>query len=254
MVTQLPHLVLLPGLVNDSRLWQHQVSGLADIAQVSVGDLTKGHTIAEMAANVLDSAPSGQFALAGLSMGGYVALEIMRQEPERILALALLDTSARPDTLTALEKRSEAIEQAETNYQSVIDELMPKQLHPAHMEDESLVNLVADMAISLGNKIFIRQQRAIAGRIDSIPSLSLIKCPTLVLCGREDAITPIGLHQEMVTEIKGAGLIIVDNSGHLSALEQPVRVNEALTQWLIEAFEKIGTFENKNTSVRQRTV
>jgi len=234
MVTQLPHLVLLPGLVNDSRLWQHQISGLADIAEISVGDLTKGHTIAEMASDVLAKAPAEQFALAGLSMGGYVALEIMRQAPERILALALLDTNARPDTPTALEKRSEVIEQAEINYQSVIDELMPKQLHPLHMKDSALVNLVTEMAVSLGNKIFIRQQRAIAERIDSIPSLSLIKCPTLVLCGRDDAITPIGLHQEMVTEIEGAGLVIVETCGHLSAVEQPTHVNEALTQWLAQ--------------------
>jgi pimeloyl-ACP methyl ester carboxylesterase len=232
LTTQCPHLVLLPGLVNDSRLWQHQASGLADIAHVSVSDLTKGHTIAEMAAGVLASAPTGQFALAGLSMGGYIALEIMRQAPERILALALLDTSARPDTPTALENRSAAIEQAESNYQAVIEELMPKQLHPVHMEDAEMVSMITDMAMSLGNKTFIRQQKAIAGRIDSLPSLHHIKCPTLVLCGREDAITPIGLHQEMVTEIEGSGLIIVDNCGHLSALEQPTRVNEALTQWL----------------------
>lgn len=232
LTTQCPHLVLLPGLVTDSRLWQHQTAGLADIAHVSVGDLTKGHTIAEMAADVLASAPVGQFALAGLSMGGYVALEIMRQAPERVLALALLDTSARPDTLIALEKRSEAIAHAESNYHAVIEELIPKQLHPMHMDDAELVSMITDMAISLGNKTFIRQQRAIAERINSIPSLSLIKCPTLVLCGRDDAITPIGLHQEMVTEIEGAGLVIVDNCGHLSALEQPTRVNEALMQWL----------------------
>jgi pimeloyl-ACP methyl ester carboxylesterase len=232
LTTQCPHLVLLPGLVNDSRLWQHQASGLADIAHVSVGDLTKGHTIAEMAADVLASAPAQQFALAGLSMGGYVALEIMRQAPERILALALLDTSARPDTPASLEKRSVAIAQAESNYQAVIEELMPKQLHSIHMEDAEMVSMITDMAMSLGNKTFIRQQRAIAGRIDSIPSLSLIKCPTLVLCGRDDAITPIGLHQEMVTEIEGSGLSIIDDCGHLSALEQPTRVNEALVQWL----------------------
>ncbi len=232
LTTQCPHLVLLPGLVNDSRLWQHQASGLADIAHVSVGDLTKAHTIAEMAADVLASAPAVQFALAGLSMGGYVALEIMRQAPERILALALLDTSARPDTPATLEKRSAAIEQAESNFQAVIKELMPKQLHPIHMEDELLVSIITDMAMSLGNKTFIRQQQAIAGRIDSLPFLQHIKCPTLVLCGREDAITPIGLHEEMVAEIEGSGLIIVDNCGHLSALEQPTRVNEALTQWL----------------------
>lgn len=232
LTTQCPHLVLLPGLVNDSRLWQHQASGLADIAHVSVGDLTKGHTIAEMASDILASAPAQQFVLAGLSMGGYVALEIMRQAPERVLALALLDTSARPDTPTSLEKRSAVIEQAESNYQAVIEELMPKQLHAVHMDDAELVSMITDMAMSLGNKTFIRQQRAIAGRIDSIPSLSLITCPTLVLCGRDDAITPIGLHQEMVTEIEGAGLVIVDNCGHLSALEQPTRINEALTQWL----------------------
>lgn len=232
LTTQCPHLVLLPGLVTDSRLWQHQAAGLADVAHVSVGDLTKGHTIAEMAAGVLASAPAGQFALAGLSMGGYVAMEIMREAPERVLALALLDTSARPDTLSALEKRSVAIEQAEKNYQAVINELIPKQLHPTHMDDQELVSMISDMAISFGNKIFIRQQRAIAGRIDSLPSLSLIKCPTLVLCGRDDAITPIGLHQEMVSAIEGSGLIIVDHCGHLSALEQPTRVNEALTQWL----------------------
>lgn len=232
LTTQCPHLVLLPGLVTDSRLWQHQAAGLADIAHVSVGDLTKGHTIAEMAAGVLASAPAGQFALAGLSMGGYVAMEIMREAPERVLALALLDTSARPDTLIALENRSVAIELAEKNYQAVINELIPKQLHPLQLEDADLVSMITDMAISLGNKIFIRQQRAIAGRIDSLPSLSLIKCPTLVLCGRDDAITPIGLHQEMVSAIEGSGLIIVDNCGHLSALEQPTRVNEALAQWL----------------------
>lgn len=156
----------------------------------------------------------------------------MREAPERILALALLDTSARPDSLIALDMRSEAIEQAEGNYQAVIEGLMPKQLHPLHMEDAELVSMITDMAMSLGNKIFIRQQRAIAERIDSIPSLALIKCPTLVLCGRDDAITPIGLHQEMVTAIEGAGLIIVSDCGHLSALEQPLRINEALTQWL----------------------
>lgn len=234
LATQCPHLVLLPGLVNDSRLWQHQASGLADIAHVSVGDLTKAHTITEMAADVLASAPAEQFALAGLSMGGYVALEIMRQAPKRILALALLDTSARPDTPATLEKRSAAIKQAESNFQTVIEELIPKQLHPIHMEDEVLVSIITDMAMSLGNKTFIRQQQAIAGRINSLPFLQHIKCPTLVLCGREDTITPIKLHQEMVAEIEGSELIIVDTCGHLSALEQPTRVNEALIQWIVK--------------------
>ena len=232
LATQYPHLVLLPGLLTDFRLWQHQTAGLADIAHVSVGDLTKADTIADMAASVLANAPTEQFALAGLSMGGYVALEIMRQAPERILALALLDTSARPDTPTALENRQAAIELAETNFQEVIANLMPKQLHPTHMEDELIVDTLTEMAFSLGNKVFIRQQQAIAGRIDSLPFLQNIKCPTLILRGREDAITPLGVHQEMVAAIAESGLVIVDECGHLSAIEQPTRVNEALVQWL----------------------
>lgn len=227
-----PHLILLPGLLTDFRLWQHQAAGLGEIAHISVGDLTNGSTIKELAEDVLGNAPTEQFALAGLSMGGYVALEIMRQAPERVLALALLDTSARPDTPTALENRQVAIELAQTNFDKVIAELMAKQLHPTHLEDEILVGMLTDMATSLGSEVFIRQQHAIAGRIDSLPFLQNIQCPTLVLCGREDAITPLGVHQEMVSAITDSGLVIVDDCGHLSAVEQPTRVNEALTQWL----------------------
>lgn len=232
LTIQYPHLVLLPGLLTDFRLWQHQAAGLGEIAHISVGDLTNADTIAGMAEDVLGNAPTEQFALAGLSMGGYVALEIMRQAPERVLALALLDTSARPDTPTALEKRQAAIELAQTNFQKVIAELMSKQLHPAHLQDEVLVDMLTDMAINLGSNTFIRQQQAIAGRIDSLPFLQDIQCPTLILCGREDAITPLGVHQEMVSAIANAGLVIVDECGHLSAVEQPTRVNEALAQWL----------------------
>lgn len=232
LTTQFPHLVMLPGLVNDSRLWQHQVAGLTDIAHVWTGDLTKAETITAMATSVLANAPVQQFVLAGMSMGGYVALEIMRQAPERILGLALLDTSARPDTPTALENRRAAIERAEADYQAVITGLMSKQLHPSHLENQFLVGLVSDMALSLGKETFVRQQQAISNRIDSVPFLPLIKCPTLVICGRDDAITPLGVHQEMVSAIPGAGLVIIDECGHLSPIEQPSRVNEALAQWL----------------------
>jgi len=232
LTIQYPHLILLPGLSTDFRLWQHQAAGLEEVAHISVGDLTKADTIEALAADVLHNAPSEQFALAGLSMGGYVALEIMRQAPQRVLALALLDTSARPDTPTALKNRQAAIELAQTDFPRVITELMSKQLHPDHLDDELLVGLLTEMALSLGSKTFIRQQQAMAGRIDSLPFLQHIHCPTLILCGREDAITPLGVHQEMVAAIANSGLVIVDNCGHLSAAEQPTRVNEALTHWL----------------------
>lgn len=232
LTRQFPHLVLLPGLANDARLWQHQSAELADVAQVWIGDLTTADTITAMATSILESAPAEQFVLAGMSMGGYVALEIMRQAPERILALVLIDTSARPDTPIALENRRAANELAEVDFQAVINELMAKQLHPSHLENQYLVGLVNDMALGLGKDTFIRQQKAISNRIDSLPFLPLIKCPTLVICGREDAITPLGVQHEMVSAIAGSGLVIIDDCGHLSPIEQPTEVNEAISTWL----------------------
>jgi pimeloyl-ACP methyl ester carboxylesterase len=232
--TQLPHLVLLPGLACDARLWQHQTSGLSHIATTWVGDLTKGSSISEMAKNVLLKAPAKQFALAGLSMGGYVALEIMRQAPERILGLALLDTSPKPDSPESLENRRKSIERAKTDFPGVIDALIPKLIHPAQLDNQELTNCITEMATNIGRDVFIQQQKAIAERIDSQPFLSDIQCPTLIICGREDAITPIEISQEMTNKIKGSHLSIIDDCGHLSALEQPLSVNEAMAQWLLQ--------------------
>lgn len=230
--TPTPHLVLLPGLLHDERAWQYQVACLAGIAHISVGDLTQASSIAEMASAVLANAPAERFALAGFSMGGYVALEIMRQAPERIRALALLDTSARTDTPTTRDNRYAALQAAQHHFQQMLDDLIVKQIFPANLGKRDLINLVNVMANDLGQETFARQQEAMLNRIDSIPFLPLIRCPTVVICGREDAITPLGLHQEMVGEIPGAGLIIINDCGHLSLLEQPARVNDALTQWL----------------------
>jgi pimeloyl-ACP methyl ester carboxylesterase len=165
-------------------------------------------------------------------MGGYVALEIMRQAPERVLALALLDTSARPDTPQATEGRRTLMRRSDTDFPGVIGTLLPKMLHPAHLDAEHIAGMFVAMAHSVGKDAFQRQQTAILGRIDSRPSLNRIACPTLVLCGREDTITPVEVHEEMVAAIAGAHLEIVDECGHLSALEQPERVTEALRDWI----------------------
>ncbi len=225
-------LVLLPGLLHDVRIWQPQAAALTDYAHIFIGDLTLGDSIAAMAEGVLQAAPSETFALAGLSMGGYVALEIMRQAPERVTGLALLDTSARPDTATTQEHRYADIHKARTQFEQLVEELIPKQITADHYQDEKLVGLIKEMAQNTGSEVFIRQQIAMANRADSFPFLRDIHCPTLVLCGREDVITPLGLHQEMVSEISNAGLVIVNDCGHLSTIEQPLRVNEALAQWL----------------------
>jgi pimeloyl-ACP methyl ester carboxylesterase len=227
-----PHLLLLPGLLNDARLWQGQISGLSDIVHSTVGDLTGTDSMAALAVSVLANAPAERFALAGLSMGGYVALEIIRQAPERVIALALLDTSARPDTPQSTEGRRALMKQAETDFANVVSTLLPRLMLPEHARDEALAEAFTAMASSVGQEAFLRQQTAIMGRIDSRPFLRRITCPTLVLCGRDDAVTPVEVHEELAAGIPGSRLKIVETCGHLSALEQPEQVTEALRDWL----------------------
>lgn len=227
-----PALLLLPGLLNDARLWQAQTADLSEGAQVQVADLTGADSIAGLAAAALAQAPAGRFALAGLSMGGYVALEILRQAPERVRGLALLDTTARPDTAESSANRRQLIEQSQTDFSGVVDTLLPKQLHPDHLNDTALTRVIHAMARDVGANAFVRQQTAIMGRIDSRPHLGDIGCPTLVLCGREDAITPVEVHEEMAAALPNALLMVIASCGHLSALEQPDEVTAALKRWL----------------------
>jgi pimeloyl-ACP methyl ester carboxylesterase len=226
------NLLLLPGLLNDARLWQHQCTALASLADVRVADLTGADSMHGLATAVLAQAPPGPFALAGLSMGGYVAFEILRQAPHRVLALALLDTSARPDTPEASESRRQAITQAQQDFTQIAPALMRKQLHPAHLQRPDIVGAIKEMAQRVGPEAYIRQQQAIMARVDSRPLLKVIRRPTLVLCGREDRITPVELHEEMADAIPAAQLVVVERCGHLSALEQPQAISDAMQTWL----------------------
>lgn len=227
------NLVLLPGLLNDARLWQPQVDAFAEIANSTVADLTGANSIMALAERVLAQAPAGKFALAGLSMGGYVALEVIRQAPERVMALALLDTNARADSPEATEGRKKLMQQAESDFESVLDTLLSKQLYPAHVKNTQLVAVIKSMGVALGTQVFFDQQQAIMGRIDSRASLQNIHCPTLILCGRDDLITPVAIHEEMHAAIKGSTLVVIDECGHLSTLEQPVAVTTAMREWLM---------------------
>ena len=211
-------LLLLPGLLLDRRLYGPQLGSLADVAAIDVPDLTQDESMAAMAERVLTAAPE-RFALCGLSMGGYLAFEMMRQAPERIERLALLDTQARPDTDEARERRLSMITQArEGDFAGVLQRLLPLFIHPDRLADQALMGLIASMAEGVGSEAFLRQQNAILNRKDSRASLSAIACPTLVLCGREDALTPAPLHHEIATEIPNAMLAVLPNCGHLSPL------------------------------------
>jgi len=231
MINKTP-LVLVPGLLCDAALWRGQTDELHDIAEPWVADATRDDSITAMARRILGEAPP-RFALAGLSMGGYVAQEIMRQAPERVLRLALLDTGSRADTPEAIQRRKGLIELAEMgDFRGVTPRLLPTFLHPSRLTDTALTEAVSAMTARVGKDAFIRQQRAIMGRIDGRPSLAAITCETLVLCGRQDQLTPLPLHEEIASLIKGAQLEIVEECGHLSTMERPWEVSVLLRQWL----------------------
>ncbi len=224
--------MLVPGLLCDERLWRHQAGHLAELADPWIADVTRGASVSEMASAVLDAAPE-RFALAGLSLGGYVALEIMRAAPARVARLALLDTSARPDTPEQTSMRRELIGLAQNGrFDEVPHRLLPSLVHPKRLDDERLVAIVLSMAHSVGPEAFVRQEHAIVGRPDSREDLEGISCPTLVLCGREDALTPLHLHEEMSSVIPDSRLHVIGECGHLSTLERAEKVTAALREWL----------------------
>jgi pimeloyl-ACP methyl ester carboxylesterase len=231
MSAQVP-LVLLPGLLCDAALWAAQIEGLSDIADCRVMDLTGAASMAGLAASVLAAAPP-EFALAGLSMGGYVAQEIMRRAPRRVQRLALLDTSARADSDAQRRRRQALIAlAAKGRFKGVTPRLLPLLVHEARLADAGLVDTVMAMAERVGRDAFLRQQQAILGRIDGRADLAHFRCPTLVLCGRQDALTPLDAHAEMAALIPEASQVVIEECGHLSTLERPQAVTAALRRWL----------------------
>lgn len=231
-MTERTPLALLPGLLCDDALWQNQMSDLADLADCQVADFTSQDSVVDMAQSVLAAMPA-RFALAALSMGGYVALEIMRQAPERVLRLALLNTKARPDTQDQTARRKALLSLAEKGrFRGVTPRLMPMLIHKDRTADGDLTAVITAMAERIGKTAFLRQQVAIMSRPDSRPTLVSIRCPTLVLCGRQDALTPVDCHMEMAAGITDARLEVVEDCGHLAPLERPEAVNNALRRWL----------------------
>ena len=223
------HLLLLPGLLCDARLWRDAVSGLP--AQPMVADFTQDDSIAAMASRALASAPP-RFALAGLSMGGYVAFEIMRQAPDRVTHLALLDTSARADDDARKETRRKGIEMVgQGRFIGVSRGLLANLVAP-HTLGTPLAEEVQAMAERVGPQAYIRQQNAIMNRPDSRPGLGAISVPTLVGVGELDRLTPPDLAAEMANAIADAELVRFPGAAHLPTMEAPRAVGDAMRAWL----------------------
>jgi len=231
MVDSLP-VVLVPGVNCSPRLFAPQLPGLWRFGPVTVADHTRDDNMPAIARRILSTAPP-RFALAGLSMGGYIALEVIRQAPKRVERLALLDTGSRDDPPEAQELRRSRIAFTESGrFMEVVEATWPILVHPDRREDLALKQVHIAMCQEVGEKAFVRQQKAIIARVDSRPLLAAIDCPTLVLVGAQDELTPPHLSEEMPAGIKGARLVKVPVCGHLSTLEQPDAVTQELVAWM----------------------
>ena len=222
----------LPGLLEDADAFRYQIERLGNLAPCGVADLTGADSIAGLAKAALLQAPEGRLCLAGHSMGGYVALEMIRQAPDRVERLALLNTHACPDTPEATENRVRLMALAEKDLPEVIRTLMPKLVAPEHLADSDIEAMITEMALGIGKEAFARQERAIIGRIDSRPHLAAIRCRTLVVAARLDALMPVAILEELARGIPGAVLAIVEHSGHMASIEQPEEVAGLLASWL----------------------
>lgn len=232
-MTEPVDLVLIPGLLCTDALYAPLVPALGRHARLVVANHRRRDTIAAIAAQVLSEVPA-KFALCGLSMGGYIAFEIMRQAPERVTRLALLDTMARADTPERAAGRKTAVAKARAEGMAPVSKmLLPQWVHPSRLSDSDLCATVAKMAADTGVDAFERQQSAIATRVDSRQGLGRIKCPTLVLVGRQDAATPVSDAEEIAGGIRGSTFVVIENCGHLTTLERPVETGNAVVAWLV---------------------
>jgi pimeloyl-ACP methyl ester carboxylesterase len=225
-------ILLIPGLGCTARLYTEQMPGLWTFGPVTVADHRRADNMDAIAGQILETAPP-RFALTGLSMGGYIALAIMRIAPERVARLALLDTGSRSDTPEAGEKRKASIALARAGKLDEINAMLwPVLVHKDRQGDAALRKVAGDMTLAAGADAFARQQTAIMTRPDARPGLPAIKCPTLVLVGDGDQLTPPALSEEMAALIPGSRLVVVPDCGHLSTLERPEAVTQALMEWM----------------------
>lgn len=227
-------LVMIPGLLCDAALWRPVLERFSAEREVMVANVTRDDSLDAMARRLLDEAPP-RFALAGLSMGGYVAMALLRLAPERVERVAFLDTSGRADTPEQTERRKALMELArQGRFKGVTPRLLPLLIHPARMDDPELTGTIMRMAERVGQAAFLRQQTAIFNRIDSRPHLRAVTCPAIVVAGRDDALTPPDITSELAACVgpNGAELTLLDQCGHLAPLERPEETNAVLARWL----------------------
>jgi pimeloyl-ACP methyl ester carboxylesterase len=227
-----PALVFACAHLTDERLFAHQVDALRPAYECLVFAFRDHATLGGMAEELLANAPR-QFTLIGLSLGGYLAFEIIRRALERVERLVLLDTRAPADNETQRQGRLADIAKVQAGgIDALIPELPDRWMHPANRA--RLTDLLASMARSIGARGQVNQQQAMLARPDSVADLRTVKVPTLIACGREDSVTPLAEHERMRDCVLGARLEVFEQCGHLSTIERPETVTSLLAQWLAD--------------------
>ena len=225
-------ILLIPGLLSSAEIFAPQIPVLWERGPVTVANTLEGDSLADMAARILAGAPP-RFALVGVSMGGYLALEIMRQAPERVKRLALVCTSARPDTPEQSAGRRKMVDQARAvGFERFCSLGADALTHPSRKGDPALNAIATRMGLAVGMEGFAHQTEAVISRADSRPLLASIKVPTAIIVGDADPLTPAALSEEMAAAIQGAKLTLAPECGHVITLERPEVVNAALLEWL----------------------
>jgi len=225
-------LFLLPGLMCDADVWKHQQTHLADLARIVIPDFRGFDSLQAMAEIVLQTAPD-QFAVAGHSMGGRVALELWNLAPARVCKLALLETGADPLAAGEASKRQTLIDLAlNSGMQAVADTWLPPMLHPNNRHDRRLLDAITTMILRASVEDFVKQMHALIRRPDASGYLKHISCPTLLLAGRHDNLYPVTQHEQMLNEIANARLVVLEDTGHMAPMENPEAVTATLRSWL----------------------
>ncbi|WP_375255704.1 alpha/beta fold hydrolase [Yoonia sp.] len=227
-------LVLLPGMMCDARLFGPQIDAFSHERGVMVAPQNDHDTVQALATDVLAHAPP-KFALAGLSMGGIVAMEVFRQAPDRVTRLALLDTNPKAEAPAVAANREPQIAKVRDGQLRAVmrDEMKPNYLTDGPNKGR-ILDLCMAMAETLGPDVFVRQSRALQTRPDQQQTLRAVKVPTLILCGEDDSLCPLHRHELMHVLIPHSTLTVIRNAGHLPTLEQPDTTNEALAKWLTQ--------------------
>ena len=227
-------LVFIPGMMCDSRLFQPQISEFSKQYLVCIAPVSYSDSIEKISFEILRQLPP-KFTLIGLSMGGILAMEIIKKEPERVMKIVLMDTNFKSETS---ETKSKRIPQIKLVNEGKLEAVMKKQIMQNYLiknkKNQKILELCLKMAKELGKEIFINQSKALAARKNYKEILKKIKVPSLIICGRYDRLCPIEVHREMESLIKYSTLEIIPDAAHLPTLEQPSYLNKILKEWLLQ--------------------